>query len=80
MDLGYSTHALHMNARHVWLAVARNGTALRVTMPPNPTIFPPGPAWLYVLADGVPSVGQRVIVGTGVGPRVDAAAWNKCVF
>ncbi|EJD44964.1 hypothetical protein AURDEDRAFT_64772 [Auricularia subglabra TFB-10046 SS5] len=78
MDLGYSTHALHMNMRHVWLNSARrSNTTLVVTIPPNPTIYPPGPGWLYVVANGTPSKGQQLLVGTGGGPRVDTAAWAK---
>ncbi|KZW01402.1 hypothetical protein EXIGLDRAFT_603030 [Exidia glandulosa HHB12029] len=78
MDFGYSTHALHMNQRHVFLhAVQSSNTTLLITMPPNPTIFPPGPAWLFLLANGVPSEGQQLLIGSGVGPRVDTGAWLK---
>ena len=34
-------------------------------MPPNPALFAPGPAILHVVVDGVPSVGQAIIVGGG---------------
>ena len=34
-------------------------------MPPNPAFFAPGPAILHVVVDGVPSVGQAIIVGGG---------------
>lgn len=33
-----------------------------VTMPPNNNIAPPGPYVVYVLADGVPAIGQFVMV------------------
>ena len=45
--------------------------------PPNENIYPPGPGWLYVVVDGVPSVGKRVMVGSGEGPPVDQQAINK---
>uniref|UniRef100_A0A0W0FUK7 Galactose oxidase-like Early set domain-containing protein n=1 Tax=Moniliophthora roreri TaxID=221103 RepID=A0A0W0FUK7_MONRR len=34
-------------------------------MPPNSNIFQPGPAWVYVSANGIPSNGTFVTVGTG---------------
>jgi len=74
MDLGYSTHAVHMGMRLVGLVNSLSGTTLTVTGPPNPTVFPPGPAFLYVLANGVPSTGKRVIIGTGGSPPVDQGA------
>lgn len=36
---------------------------LTVTMPPNSNVAPPGPYVVYVTVDGVPSVGQFVMVG-----------------
>ncbi|KZV98760.1 hypothetical protein EXIGLDRAFT_606571 [Exidia glandulosa HHB12029] len=66
-DFGFSTHAL---------SVVGN-TTLAITAPPDATIFPPGPAWLFVVVNGVPSVGQPVMVGTGAGPPVDLGAWAK---
>lgn len=38
---------------------------LRVRMPPTPNLAPPGPYVLYVVVDGVPAVGQMVMVRTG---------------
>ncbi|KAL8291911.1 hypothetical protein RQP46_002169 [Phenoliferia psychrophenolica] len=75
MDLGYSTHAVHMNNRHVELVATRSGkTGLTVTGPATTGIYPPGYAWLYVLADGVTSKGLRVMIGPGTGPPVSATA------
>lgn len=34
-------------------------------VPPNPNILTPGPAWMYVLVDGVPSIATEVLVGSG---------------
>ena len=83
LDLGFSTHALHMSQRLVQLSVTQSlaGTHLQavVTMPPNPSVYPPGPGWLYILANGVPSVGYKVTMGTGVVP-FNAGALAKSVF
>lgn len=42
--------------------------------PPSNLIYPPGPGWLYLLNDGIPSVGKKIMVGDGNGPPVDEAA------
>ncbi|PPQ93279.1 hypothetical protein CVT25_015277 [Psilocybe cyanescens] len=39
--------------------------------PPHGNVYPPGPAWLYIVVDGIPSEGQKVMVGSGNGPPVD---------
>lgn len=36
-------------------------------MPPTPNLAPPGPYVVYVVVDGVPAVGQMVMVRTGAG-------------
>lgn len=38
---------------------------LRVRMPPTPNLAPPGPYVVYVVVNGVPAVGQMVMVRTG---------------
>jgi hypothetical protein len=45
-----------------------NGTATIHTsqLPPNPAIIAPGPAYIFVVVNGVPSIGQPVMVGSGV--------------
>jgi len=35
---------------------------ITVTMPPNTNVAPPGPYVVYVLVDGVPAIGQFVMV------------------
>jgi hypothetical protein len=47
--------------------VANNGSAtLHVShMPSNPAVFSPSPAMLFITVNGVPSVGQWVMVGSG---------------
>ncbi|KAH7096643.1 glyoxal oxidase N-terminus-domain-containing protein [Auriculariales sp. MPI-PUGE-AT-0066] len=78
MDLGFSTHAIHMDMRHVWLsATMLNSTHITVTMPPNYTIYPPGPCYMFIMTDGVPSEGAKMLLGTGSGPQVNSAAWNN---
>lgn len=75
MDLGFSTHSVYMNSRYVELPAWRNGTKQFLVAGPSSTaLFPPGYAWLFVLADGVPSKGTRVMIGTGVGPPVSESA------
>ena len=34
-------------------------------LPPNPAILVPGPALLFIVVNGVPSVGVQVMVGSG---------------
>ena len=69
---GYNTHAMGFGQRMIQLrssyTLAADGTAsLNVQQIPNPgpTLFQPGPAVLYVVIDGVPSLGSWVNVGSG---------------
>lgn len=34
-------------------------------LPPNPAILAPGPAFIYVVVKGVPSIGAMVMIGNG---------------
>ncbi|KII89141.1 hypothetical protein PLICRDRAFT_160271 [Plicaturopsis crispa FD-325 SS-3] len=74
MDLGYVTHAVHANSRLVYLDWTLAANTLTVKAPPNGNIYPPGPGWLYIVVDGVPSKGIMVMVGDGKSPPVDAGA------
>ncbi|KAJ7286106.1 copper radical oxidase [Mycena rebaudengoi] len=76
MDLGFVTHAVHMNSRLVYLltSLSEDGSELKVTGPPNGMIYPPGPGWIFVVVDGVPSEGHPVMIGDGKSPPVDHAA------
>lgn len=80
MDLGFVTHAVHANSRLVYLVIPEleNGI-LTVRGPPNGNIYPPGPAWIFVIADGTPSEGKKVMIGNGEGPPVDPDATRKSV-
>ncbi|CAM0136343.1 hypothetical protein VKS41_006851 [Umbelopsis sp. WA50703] len=56
---GFSTHSMHMSQRYVILRHQLPGDkqTLKIKAPPNANIFPPGPATLHVLRDGVPAEG-----------------------
>ena len=68
---GFTTHAMNMGQRHLQLnstsAVNHNGSiTLHVAqVPPNPNIFQPGPAFIFVNIHGIPSNGTYLIVGNG---------------
>ncbi|CAE6341149.1 unnamed protein product [Rhizoctonia solani] len=82
MDLGFSTHGVHMDMRMVKLkcSLASNRKSLIITGPPNASIYPPGPAWLYVLSNGVPSKAQKVLIGTGASPPVNQGAIDNMLI
>ncbi|KAH7342144.1 glyoxal oxidase N-terminus-domain-containing protein, partial [Rhizoctonia solani] len=79
MDLGFSTHGVHMDMRMVRLkcVLSLNRRTLTITGPPNASVYPPGPAWLYILANGVPSHARKVLIGNGNSPPVDQGAIDK---
>ncbi|EEB93735.1 hypothetical protein MPER_07572, partial [Moniliophthora perniciosa FA553] len=68
---GWTTHAMNMGQRYLQLnntfTVNNDGSLILHTaqMPPNANIFQPGPAWVYVVVNGIPSKGTYVIVGSG---------------
>jgi len=68
---GFSTHAMNMGQRMLQLDSTYTGNAdgsgvLHVSqMPPNPAIFVPGPALIFVVVNGVPSIGLPVMIGSG---------------
>ena len=84
MDFGFVTHAIHANSRMVYLDVvittAAKGSVLTVQGPPNGNIYPPGPGWIHVVTNGIPSKGIKVMVGSGDGPAVDEEAIRKFVL
>ncbi|KAG9090699.1 hypothetical protein FRC06_000919 [Ceratobasidium sp. 370] len=85
MDLGFSTHGVHMDQRMVLLSTTQSGRLLGllgdsqvlITGPPNAYIYPPGPGWLGCSVNGVPSPLVKIMVGTGQGPPVDQGAIDK---
>lgn len=68
---GFSTHAQNFGQRYVQLdSTYSNNTdgsaVLHVSqLPPNPAILVPGPAYIFVVVKGVPSIGQSIMVGNG---------------
>ena len=64
---GYVTHSLHMGQRMLILdnegfAAGQTAQHLTVSMPPNHNVAQPGPYVVYVVCDGVPGIGQFVMV------------------
>lgn len=83
MDLGFATHAVHMDQRYLKLVstLSTDKKTLTVTGPPTARLYPPGPGFLYVVTDaGVPSFGHKTIIGTGTSPPVDQGAIAKFGF
>ncbi|GAA5979733.1 hypothetical protein JCM10908_003025 [Rhodotorula pacifica] len=75
LDVGYSTHGVHMSQRWVELDATLNSQSkLTIRGPQTTGIYPPGPGWLVVLADGVPSIMKKVMVGSGASPPVSQYA------
>jgi len=76
IDLGYHTHAVSLDSKYVGLVSTYDAAAgtLTVTGPPNSYIYTPGPAFLYILGDGIPSTGTKVMIGGGGDPPESAAA------
>ncbi|KAI0819135.1 copper radical oxidase [Irpex lacteus] len=67
MDFGYVTHAVHANSRLVYLeSSVADGKVWQY--------YPPGPGWLVVLANDVPSEAVKVMVGDGKSPEVNEGA------
>ncbi|KAH8096820.1 DUF1929-domain-containing protein [Cristinia sonorae] len=68
---GFTTHAMNMGQRFLQLnntfTVNRDGSyTLHVSQaPPNPNLLQPGPCLIYVVINGIPSIGKMVIVGNG---------------
>ncbi|KAJ7120963.1 glyoxal oxidase N-terminus-domain-containing protein [Mycena epipterygia] len=80
MDFGFITHSVHMDQKLVKLVSTWQGSQLTVTGPPSAPVYSPGPGWIIVMADGVPSVAQQVMIGTGASPPEDDAAIAKTSF
>ncbi|KAF7311483.1 Copper radical oxidase [Mycena kentingensis (nom. inval.)] len=77
MDFGFVTHAVHANSRLVYLDHTLSGNELSVVGPPDGKVYPPGPGWVFVLVDGVPSEALHVMIGDGKGPKVDEEAMRN---
>ncbi|GJJ12969.1 hypothetical protein Clacol_007216 [Clathrus columnatus] len=68
---GWTTHGVNMGQRALQLnntfSVSDSGniTVHVSQVPPNPAMFSPGPALMFVVTHGVPSMGKLIIVGNG---------------
>jgi hypothetical protein len=78
---GWTTHGMNIGQRFLQLnntySVSSDGSIVLHTsqMPPTPEIFQPGPAWVFVTINGIPSNGTYVIVGSGsMGKQPTSAA------
>lgn len=75
-----STHGNSMGARTLFPAMSCQGTACRVTAPPNRYICPPGWYQFFVLDGGIPAVGVYVRIGgdpARVGNWPPGAAFSR---
>ena len=55
-----------LQLQSTYTGFSNNTAVLHVAqLPPNPAIIAPGPAWLFVVVNGVPSVGVEVMLGSG---------------
>ncbi|KXS19925.1 hypothetical protein M427DRAFT_120307 [Gonapodya prolifera JEL478] len=58
---GGVTHSLHMSTRLVFApTVVQSANTLQITTPPDNNVVPPGFYLLYIVNDGVPSIGKWV--------------------
>src|ERR1700733_13083801 len=57
----------YVQLENTFTGFSNNNTAvLHVSqVPPNPAILVPGPAFIFVVVNGVPSVGRQVMIGSG---------------
>ena len=68
---GFTTHAMNMGQRLLQLnntyTVNSDGSIILhvAPVPPNPNLFQPGPAFMFVNVLGIPSNGSYLIVGNG---------------
>ncbi|KAJ7139027.1 glyoxal oxidase N-terminus-domain-containing protein [Mycena epipterygia] len=68
---GWTTHAMNMGQRYLQLNntyTVNNDSSITLHVaqaPPNPNLFQPGPAFIFVVVNGVPSNGTAVLVGSG---------------
>ncbi|EFE33912.1 uncharacterized protein ARB_07376 [Trichophyton benhamiae CBS 112371] len=70
---GFVTHSLHMGHRMLYLdhtgwKAGQSEQVVEVTMPPDSNVAPPGAYVIYIVVDGVPSMGQFVMVENPMPP------------
>ncbi|KAF7300493.1 hypothetical protein HMN09_00933700 [Mycena chlorophos] len=68
---GWTTHGMNMGQRFLQLNntyTVNNDSSITLhvaQMPPNANLFQPGPAFIFVVVNGIPSNGTYAIVGSG---------------
>ena len=69
---GFSTHCMNFGQRYLELATSftQDQSTGVVTMhvgqmPTNANVFQPGPAMIFLVEDGIPSIGEFITVGSG---------------
>ncbi|EGD86077.1 hypothetical protein H112_06998 [Trichophyton rubrum D6] len=70
---GFVTHSLHMGHRMLYLdytgwKAGEREQVVKATMPPDSNVAPPGAYVIYIVVDGVPSMGQFVMVENPMPP------------
>ncbi|EZG03368.1 hypothetical protein H106_06850 [Trichophyton rubrum CBS 735.88] len=70
---GFVTHSLHMGQRMLYLdytgwKAGEREQVVEATMPPDSNVAPPGAYVIYIVVDGVPSMGQFVMVENPMPP------------
>ncbi|QRV96298.1 glyoxal oxidase [Ceratobasidium sp. AG-Ba] len=77
MRFGFSTHGTNFGMRYLELdssysvmPLNKVGTSYRISLhvaqlPPNPALMAPGPAWIFIVVEGIPSIGKMIMVGSG---------------
>ena len=57
----------YVQLENTYSGFINNTAVLHVSqVPPNPAILAPGPAFIFVVVNGVPSVGRQVMIGSGI--------------
>ncbi|KAL7420232.1 hypothetical protein Q5752_005199 [Cryptotrichosporon argae] len=69
---GFSTHGMNFGQRYLELETSftmdqstGDVTLFVSQMPPNPNLFVPGPAMIFLVLDGIPSEGEMILIGSG---------------
>ena len=56
----------YLELEHSYTGYSNNTATLHVRqLPRNPAILAPGPAFIFVVVNGIPSVGLQVMIGSG---------------
>jgi hypothetical protein len=57
----------YLQLESTYIGYSSNNTATLHArqMPPNPALFAPGPAYIFIVVNNIPSIGQPVMIGSG---------------